>query len=275
MSRKTLFAIAAVLSLSVGVLAGCGPKSASSGNEPTTTKANPLAQMISDVKGSLQRAADSSERVSSVAFTMTGTSAGVKVTGGGAVNFKPARAEFTIEGAGEVTTIRLIDTTFYVGISEKDDGELAGKKWLKMDANQAGSSGSELSRQFDDMNPVKQVKTLLAATSATAVGEETVNGVRTVHYKGTMPVETYLQQVNETGRAATQKQLEKANVKEVTSELWVDESFLPHRARAIAGTMADLTFDYRDYNKPVTITAPPAAETTDMREMLAGLTGRN
>jgi hypothetical protein len=131
----------------------------------------------------------------------------------------------------------------------------------------------DFTKQFEDIDPTKQVKTLLATEGVTVVGEETVNGARTVHYTVTTPVATYLGLLDAKMRAGVEQQLTKNGVKEVKIDLWVDEQYQPRRAHMVMGTMNELTVDYTDYGKPVNIETPPPAETADFAEMLKGLKG--
>jgi hypothetical protein len=126
---------------------------------------------------------------------------------------------------------------------------------------------------MQDVNPIEQVKTLLASGNATVVGRETVNGVPTVHYKATVPVDTALKQVDPKSRATVKDVYDKAGVKEITTEVWVDEQYRPHRVHVVAGTISDITVDYRDFNTPVKVAVPAAKDTLDVSDILKGLGG--
>jgi hypothetical protein len=254
--------------LAFGALAGCASK-----NNATQQQPNRLVALVADVSGSLQKVASSTDKVTSVGFTMTGTGAGMKINGDGAMAFQPLKAEFNVDtGMAGTTTVRVVDNTFYVKVPAAQQTGMKGKTWLKLSSGKS-SPFSAVSRQVQDVNPVEQVKTMLASGNATAVGQETVNGVQTVHYKATIPVETAVKQVDPRYRSAVKGMYDKAGVKEITTEVWIDDQYRPHRAHVVAGTMSDMTIDYRDYNKPVSVTAPPAGETIDLDKMLKGLGG--
>jgi hypothetical protein len=131
----------------------------------------------------------------------------------------------------------------------------------------------DFTKQFKDVDPTKQVKTLLATEGVTVVGEETVNGARTVHYTVTTPVATYLGQLDAKLRSGVEQQFAKQGVNEITIDLWVDEQYRPRRAGLVMGKMGDMTVDYTDYGKAVNIETPPPAETADFAELLESLEG--
>src|SRR5690242_13337362 len=89
--------------------------------------------------------------------------------------------------------------------------------------------GPDLAKQFNDMDPAKQVRTLLDSGSIAAVGQEVVGGVPTVHYAGTVPVAKYLDQVDSASRAQVEKELSDKGIGDVKLDLWVDGKYLPRR----------------------------------------------
>ncbi|MGN9906427.1 hypothetical protein ACTMTJ_02640 [Phytohabitans sp. LJ34] len=247
------------------------------GSTPTTPDApqqqNVLALLVSDAKGSLQKVVDSATKAESVKLRMDGEADGKAFSGQGVLRYgKDPKAEITMQIAGKSTTIRMIGPIFYIAIPEAERAEMQGKSWMKMDLTAAaGGSGSEFTKQFDEMDPVRQVKTLLAADTVTVVGEETIDGVKTVHYTVTNPVAAYLGQLDPAKKAAAEKEIAKAGVKDVKTDVWVDEKYQPRRMHVVMGTVSDTTVDYVEYGTSATVEAPPAAEVIDFDEMLEGL----
>jgi hypothetical protein len=263
-------AVLAAASLSLITLGACGSTPAT----PTAPQEQSvLAMLASDAKGSLKKVVDKATAAKSVSVKMSGTAAGQTVQGEGVVQYgKDLKAEFSMEAAGVSTSVRMIGAVIYISIPEAERAQMEGKRWMKMDlAAAAGQAGSEFAKQLDDIDPVKQVKALLAADSVTVVGEETVGGVKTVHYTVTLPPATYLGQLDADVRGDTEKELAKLGVKEIKTDVWVDEKYQPRRVRTVMGSATDLTVDYTDYGKAVTVEAPPAAEVLDLAEMLEGL----
>ncbi|MEV4755484.1 LppX_LprAFG lipoprotein [Micromonospora sp. NPDC049559] len=265
---------AAVLTVSAGTVLAMAACGSTTGPSDAPKQPTVLQLLASDLKGSLQKTIDATDKANSVTMTADGTMAGEKLKMQGVMDLgDPLKVEMTVSDPSEgPTTVRIIGTAIYIQVPEADRKEMGGKPWLKMDLGTIGAqAGMDFTKQFEDIDPTKQVRTLLASEGVTVVGEETVNGAKTVHYTVTSPVGTYLGQVDATMRKQVEEQLTKNGVKEVKIDLWVDEQYQPRRVHMVMGTMSDLTVDYTDYGKPVTVAAPAAAETTDFAEMLKGL----
>jgi hypothetical protein len=264
--RPKLVAVFAASSLAAGALAGCGDTSKPSSGPQTSSKPNVLALLASDVKGSLLKSADSTAAATSVTLTFTGTSAGKKVSGSGLVSFSPSTMEMTVDDGTTETTIRFIDNVIYVQVPAEQRADLHGKSWMKLAAGKA--AGSETNQQYRDIDPVKQIRTLLAGDNVSAVGQEDVNGVPTVHYLAKVPLAKYLGQADASARKAIEKEFSAAGATEMSVDAWVDEQYRPRRIHILVGSKIDLTMDYTDYGKPVQIAAPPAKDTVDFDELL-------
>ncbi|MER7336036.1 MULTISPECIES: hypothetical protein [unclassified Micromonospora] len=266
--KKT--AVLAVSALTAVAMTACGSKPVSDAPQQPSV----LELLASDLKGSLQKTIDATDKSDSVSVTMQGTAGGEKISVQGVVDLgDPVKAEMTTAGPdGTPTIVRMIGSVVYVEIPAKDRASIGGKRWMKLDMAAAGEqAGMDFSKQFEDIDPTKQVKTLLATEGVKVVGEETVNGAATVHYTVTAPVATYLEQLDAKLRSTVEQQYAKQGVKELTIDLWVDEQYRPRRASLDMGKMGDMTVDYTDYGKAVNIETPPPAETADFAEMLQGL----
>lgn len=273
MSRWKNIAVLAAATASAVAVTGCGTSAASpeAAQQPSV-----LELLTNDLQGSLQEAADRTSEIETVQATMAGT---------GPEGFEMQIAmdlrdsvsfEMVMETAGEVTTIRLIDSVMYTEIPETERERNDGKRWMRMDLS--ADSGMDLDEQMmQEADPVQQVKTLLGLEGVTVVGEETVGGVPTVHYSVTATTEEYLAQLEEQGeldsaaRANAADELAEFSVTEIKTELWIDEQYWPRRARVTMGEMGVMTIDYTDFNEPVTIETPPAAETADFADFLGSL----
>ncbi|MDG4837171.1 hypothetical protein O7631_11655 [Micromonospora sp. WMMD967] len=266
----------AVSALTALAVSACGTTSGKSDGSDAAKQPSVLELMASDLKGSLQKTAEATTKSDSVTVSMTGTAGGEKVDMRGVIDLgDPVKAEMTVQDPkGEPTVVRMVGTAVYVEIPAADRAEMDGKRWMKMDLGAAGEqAGMNFGKQFEDIDPTKQVKTLLSTEGTKVVGQETVNGAATVHYTVTVPMATYLQQMDAKLRAGVEQQMTKMGVKEITTDLWVDEEYRPRRAAMKMGPLGDLLMDYTDYGKAVTVEAPPTAETLDFAEMLKGLQG--
>ncbi|MGW5580273.1 hypothetical protein [Micromonospora chokoriensis] len=263
----------AVSALTALAVSACGT---TSGGSDAPKQPSVLELLASDLKGSLQKTAEATTKSDSVTVSMTGTAGGEKVEMKGVIDLgDPVKAEMTTKDPkGASTVVRMIGGVVYVEIPAEDRADMNGKRWMKMDLSEAGKqAGMNVGKQFEDIDPTKQVKTLLATEGTKVVGQETVNGAATVHYTVTVPVATHLQQMDAKLRAGVEQQMTKMGVKEIITDLWVDEQYQPRRAAMKMGPLGDLVMDYTDYGKAVTVEEPPAAETLDFAEMLKGLQG--
>ncbi|ASW55320.1 LppX_LprAFG lipoprotein [Plantactinospora sp. KBS50] len=264
-------AVLAAASLTALALAACGQQTGSTGTTEESKPQSVLALLASDAVGSLKKTADTTAKSTSVTLTMTGTASGQKVQSHGVVALtEPRGLEMTVQdpSEGEIT-VRMVGDAIFVQVPKAQQAMLQGKKWLKMDLG--GKDSAEMAKQFDDMDPAKGVQRLLDGTDVTVVGTETIDGVQTVHYATTGSVDSYLGQVDTKLRKETQASLEKAGVKEIKTDLWVDEQYRPRRVHMVMGAVSDFTIEYSDYDKPVTVTAPPAGEVTDLSQLLGNL----
>jgi hypothetical protein len=270
---STKYTMAVIMLSALAVSAGCAAKPGASSATPAKP-VNVLELMAKDVSGSVRKAADTTGKVTSVAVAMTGSAAGKSITGHGSIAFDgQLRAEITTNtsGLGE-STVRMLGSVFYVQLPADQQASLNGKRWLKMDLSQS-KDGADLAKQFNDMDPAKQVRTLLDSGSVAAIGQEAVGGVPTVHYAGTVPVAKYLGQVESGSRAQVEKQLSDKGINEIKLDLWVDEKYLPRRVHSVVGDM-DMTVEYSDFNKPVSVVAPPASDTVDFQDLMKQLPGK-
>jgi hypothetical protein len=259
--------MAVVVLGALAVSAGCTAKPGAS-SATAAKSVSVLELMAKDVIGSVRKTADSTNKITSVTVAMTGTAAGKTIEGHGSVGFDgQPRAEITmtVAVAGE-STFRMLGPVIYVQLPADQRAELSGKSWLKMDLSQS-KDGADLAKQFNDMDPAKQVRTLLDSGSIAAVGQEVVGGVPTVHYAGTVPVAKYLNQVDSASRPQVEKQLSDKGIGEVKLDLWVDEKYLPRRAHSVVAD-TDVTVEYSDFNKPVSVVAPPASDTVDIQDLM-------
>jgi hypothetical protein len=267
-AARSLGAAVAISALALGSLVGCSAVTATHAGSPPA-QVNPLAKLVADVTGSLRKAADA--KVTSVGFSMTITGSGVQATGNGVVAYQPLAMEMTVDaGSTGTTTIRVVHGDTYLKLPAAQRSAMGGKSWLKLSGGK-NSPFNALNSQVQNLDPAQQVKTLLASGKAVAVGQETVNGVPTVHYRVITSVDTALAQVDPKQRSVVKGVYDEAGIKEITTEIWIDAQYRPHRAHVVAGSLSDVTVDYKDYNKPVHVVAPAASDTADMSALLNGL----
>ncbi|MGC5028812.1 hypothetical protein [Micromonospora sp. DT229] len=256
----------AVAVVTAAALTACSDgKSDPEPEAPTPSGAVETAEAPTDIRDALQKAVEAAEQSGSVTVTMQDNAVGEKILMQGAVSLGgPVRAELTATSSEDQTLkVRIIDEMVFVEIPADQRADMNGKSWMKLDPA-GGQQGLEFNKQMADVNPVRQVKTMLASEGVTLVGEETLDGIRTVHYTVTTGLAHYLEQVDPELRPIIEGQLTEMGVKEVKIDLWVDEQHRPRRERVVLDPVSDMTVDYTDYGKPLTVETPPDADTLDL-----------
>ncbi|PPS82798.1 DUF1396 domain-containing protein [Streptomyces sp. MH60] len=234
------------------------------------------------------KAAKNTEEINSLRYRMTG-----KVPEEGRVK---AEAEMQIkptlamsmkmtaldQGADGTAEIRLVDKALYIGGGPEAAKEMDGKSWIKFDMSAMGAD-EELNQlggaSQADKNPATESTFLTGAKDVEKVGTETVDGVKTTHYKGTVTLADLEKSIGDEDKATQDKrqksleQYEKMGVDKLTMDMWVDgddqTKQFRMRGEADKGPL-DMTITFLGFNEPVKVTAPPAAETADLAEMMKG-----
>lgn len=182
-------------------------------------------------------------------------------------------------GADGNIEIRLVDKAMYIGGGAGMAKETDGKSWIKFDLSAMGEEGlgQAPGAAQADRNPATDSTFLTGAEDVKKVGTETVEGVETTRYSGVLTlddVRASLKGEDKETREAREKSLrqyEELGVDELTMDMWVDgddhTKQFRMRGDATKGPL-DMTITFLDYNKPVTVTAPPAEDTMDLAEMM-------
>ncbi|MEU3890902.1 DUF1396 domain-containing protein [Streptomyces sp. NPDC029041] len=263
---------ACALLLAVGAV-GCGSE-----QSPEMTPAAAVA-----------KAAKNTEDITSFRYRLKGTvPESGRVEGEASMRLKPTIAmsmKMTApdQAAGESVEIRLVDKAMYLGGGAEMAKEMDGKRWLKFDL-----SGSDAAKDLEQMgspsqaeqNPAAQSTFLTGAKDVKKVGSEKVDGVETTHYTGTATLADLRASLKDSKgetreqREKSLKQFEKLGVDKLTMDMWVDgedhTKQFRMKGQADKGPM-DMTITFLDYNKPVTVTAPPTKDVADLSEMFKEL----
>lgn len=189
------------------------------------------------------------------------------------------------QGAEGAAEIRLVDKAMYIGGNPEMAKEMDGKTWLKFDLSAlgdkqlgAGAAGAGQAEQ----NPAAESGFLTGAKDVKKVGTETVDGVETTHYRGTVNLDELRASLKKESkdvreqREKSLQQYEKLGVDTMTMDMWVDGQDRTKQFRmkgqADKGPL-DMTITFVDYNKPVAVTAPPAKDVADLAEMMKDAQG--
>jgi hypothetical protein len=238
------------------------------------------------------KAAKNAEGITSLRYRMTGqVPEQGRVKADAEMRMKPTVAmsmKMTVLDQADAGTveIRLVDKVMYLNGGAEAAKELGGKSWMKFDLGTTGA-GKELDQLNGaaqaDQNPATESTFLTGSKDVKKVGEETVDGVKTTHYKGTVSLADLrksLKSDSKVSQEARQKSLEqydKMGIDKMTMDMWVDEKDHPKQFRmqgdATKGPL-DMTITFLGYNEPVKVTAPPAGDVVDLAGMMkAAATG--
>lgn len=181
--------------------------------------------------------------------------------------------------------VRLAGSAMYVRMPFLQAVAPQLKPWIKVDLRETGKKlGVDLDALMqlgNQADPTKALDLLRAAGKVEELGDATVRGVKTTHYKGTIDLERYVNQLGKTAgtKAAARslrKALEATGVTTMPVELWIDENSLLRRmayeqtVSAVAGpapTTVKMTMDLFDYGVDVKVVTPAADQTSSFEEL--------
>ncbi|HEY8534244.1 MAG TPA: hypothetical protein VIL44_10325 [Micromonospora sp.] len=217
--------------------------------------------MTQNVAETFRKVSATTNDISSLSATMTGTIAGSPITARMVINTgTPARVEMTITQNGAEQIIRIIGDVAYV----QAPGSRGGKSWIKMDMSSVNESNPFA--QYESLDPRSQVRMLLdKSKDVTVVGQEEVDGVPTVHYSVVVSPSDFLSNTDEKQRAALERELTAQGLNEITIHLWVDEEYRPRKSQTVIGK-DEITVTYSDYGTAPEVAEPPASEVTDLKD---------
>lgn len=267
---------AALVVTLTGCLGDSGDGKKSAANNGTKAGGTQLAALQM-----LNRTSEQTSKVTSFKGTMVAdiTTAGkqMKMSGDLAYRLKPALAmkmNMKMSGPGvpsSANSLQEIVTSDAIYMKIPVLAEKTGKPWMKISFSalkgQTGMDVGSAMRSAQQADPTTNVKMLTASKDVRKVGTESVEGVSTTHYQGTYQVADGLAKLDPKTRESTQKALEQQGLKAMNFDLWVDGRQLPRKMvmKTAPGSQMQMSTEvtYRDYNKPVHITEPPASQVTD------------
>jgi hypothetical protein len=279
MRHTRTLAIAATAVLAVAGLAACGGGKSASASGTSGTASVPMVS-VADAMAATSQA---TQKYTSVAMTMkeqvTAQGKQVDISGNGKVSWKPLGLDMTMSspdlaaslGGSTAMHMMMSGTTMYMGFTGNAPAGFKGKHWIKMDLSKNAALASSMN-QSNGQDPSTQLKLFTSSGDIKRVGTETVDGVSTTHYAGTVDFAKLAAQQDPQLKSLIQQD-SKLGVSTMTVDLWVNSQDLPVRMREAtpAGSSVPLTatIDYSDYGTtPVTVTPPAASDTLDMSSLL-------
>ncbi|WP_243716624.1 hypothetical protein [Actinomadura sp. KC345] len=157
--------------------------------------------------------------------------------------------------------------TLYAKVPQLAQFVSGGKPWVKVDVNEAsqrtGFDVQGLIDQVQKVDPAEQTKMFTGSKDARRVGTESIDGVQTTHYTGTVTVQDALNRLDAEAREDVGKWLpkDKANSK-INFDLWTDGENLPRKlvskTSGSQGESGTVTVLYSDYGESFTVNPPPS-----------------
>ncbi|MFD9907729.1 DUF1396 domain-containing protein [Streptomyces sp. NPDC059063] len=273
--RVTVAALAAV------VLAG-GAVSCGSEKDDKADKAGSDLAPAAAVK----KAAKNSEKLTSFSFRMKGQVPGDegRVQGTASMTTEPLAMRMMMSapqsGGPEKGEIRLVDGALYVDGGKEAAAEADGKRWIKFDTKampggRKGAGNSAASQA--EKNPAEESTFLTGSKDVKKVGEETVDGVETTHYKGTVTLADLRADLKDEDAKTREKRekdlakFEDMGIDKLSMDMWIDGEDHTKQFRTQGKGdegRFDMTITFSDLNKPVKVTAPPKSQVMDLAEMM-------
>ncbi|MFF7236372.1 hypothetical protein [Streptomyces collinus] len=278
---QTASAVTALV-LAAAALTGCGSEDGSAPAGDVRGAATPPARAVQNAYRATLAAGTARMTVTSKVVAegqaLTGHGSGVADLAHGASRFDLTSQGTTIEQ-------RVVDGAVYQRPTGARRGAVpGGKTWMKIDLARLGRTGpAGGSRPTDPMEPLRYLKDAGRA-HVTRVGDQTLDGTRTTHYRVAVPVSVLAR-----GDAGQEQELRRQlGTDRLPVEVWLDGQGRLRRERVLltlhplkqrtpghGNTRVTSTTEVRltDFGTDVKVTAPPAADTADVTGRTTGSAG--
>lgn len=226
---------------------------------------------------------------------------GLTISGDGAFDYAGKRGSLTMTippiGGMEIGQVQAVflGNTIYQKFPQNIAQFLGGKPWIKIDiAALSKLSGVDLNTliQAQSSDPTQALQFVRgAADDVTEVGEETVRGDKTTHFRATLDFTKAAAEAPPEQQAALKQAADIYGGQKVPADLWIDEEDrlrrmsytidlaqlkLPQGA-ATSGPKPTGTMNFNmetfDFGVAVDAAAPPADQVTDLGALLAAGAG--
>ncbi|MBG6086381.1 hypothetical protein [Actinomadura viridis] len=275
MKRRFVVAAGGTAMGSVLLLSGCGGSGA---EVATDTMKLTAAEALAKTS---QRTGQADTFKADLTVTETGNGGG-RIHATGQFRLKPtltfsARLDEVSRGGQAVPAAKgqavYTGDVLYAKVPQLAQFVSGGKPWVKVDVNKAGQmAGFDIKGLVDQVrkvNPAEQTKMFTGSKDVRRVGEETVDGVKTTHYAGTVTVRDALDKLDARTRAEVRGWFPQgADDEKIGFDLWTDGDQLPRKlvtkgdpARGQSGTVTVL---YSDYGKSFSVNPPPADQVGEL-----------
>jgi hypothetical protein len=281
-----------VLGVAIALLvAACGSKGSSGGNGGSS-KAS-LAALVAS--SSTKTQAEGSARMSlhvnvSGASTQAGSKSFSEI-GSGVFDFARKEGQISIalpQLQSAAIEILYTNGALYERLPPQFGAVLArGKQWIKVDLSAAGNLAALNPSLGASTDPTQVLNYLRGASnSITEVGKETLRGASTTHYHVDLDLTKAARRLSAGARRAFEQGLSAiGGATSVPADVWIDDqgrlrkfalrlSITPRTGNQAGQTFTvSETIELYDFGVPVSVTAPPASQVTDLTSSFANPAG--
>ncbi|MER8009498.1 hypothetical protein [Streptomyces sp. NPDC094149] len=197
------------------------------------------------------------------------------ITGSGVLDLRDGTSRMRMGEGSKQLEQRVVDHVLYEKPPAASGQLPKGKSWMKVDLRRLDTSrsggGAAMSDPADSFAYTKS----LSEKDVRKVGEGTVNGVSTTHYRAALDLSELAK-----GDSARERELRDRLGDSVPVDLWIDEDGRTRRqqiqmtvknsARSTGSsafprqTHAKVVMNFSDFGTAVDVTAPPAGQTVDV-----------
>jgi hypothetical protein len=247
------------------LLAGCA-----SGSSSSAAKAAP-----SSPRQAILLAATKAQKITSATETVNIQFSGTQSGSTSAIaqfRLKPkleVSEDARVASAGKAVAFKAIITGTAMYFSEPSVARELGKPWVKIQLSALkgtpGASFAQIWQELQNNDFANQTQLLTVTKNAHVVGKQTVDGVPTTEYAGSITVAEGLKGLPPRLRSALAPQLNAMGRNtRINFRLWIDDQ---HQIRKLAevetvnGETIHTTMNITAINQPVHIVLPPASQT--------------
>jgi hypothetical protein len=271
--RPTAAPRVAAIGLSAAVLIAAAACSTSAGSHGSTGGGKALTP-----RRALLAAALKTRQVTSATETLVATASGPQgqstTKGTVLIRRKPTLEEsgnLKVDLSGRTVGIKevFVGQTFY--FSSPLLTKSIKKPWVKVPlSGLKGTAGASLAQLFHSLQSddfTNQAELLTVAKNAKAVGKQTVDGVSTTEYAGSLKAGAVIKALPVGARKALAPFLRTLGNSTIAYHAWIDgQHYLRKFAEVVHlnGETVHTTFNITGINQPVNITVPPASQTAQI-----------
>ncbi|MFD7712804.1 hypothetical protein ACFV6E_41585 [Streptomyces sp. NPDC059785] len=281
MTRTRFAGAAAMLVLAVG-LAGCSDSGGDGGDEGRSDGGQG-ASGSQAVRAAYRKTAAADTAKAAVVTKATADGKTVAVRGSGVMNLAKGDSRMTLTSQGQEMEQRVHDgVVFQKPPAEQRAGLPTGKTWMSVDLAKLNRSGSGGGGQVSDPAESFAYTKAVRDGEVTKKGTDTVDGVRTTHYRVEVDVRT-LAGGDESEADRLREQL---GTSSLPLDLWLDdEGRLRQETVRLTVRQAGsgqqktqqvttaTTLRFSDFGTEADVEAPPAENTVDVTDKLARSAG--